>query len=177
MSDVLKIAYLRDVLRKGVGLFGLCLLGACEMDSEDSARDLTLEMTHPGNLVYFESRQTCTAAVYQAIDGETKFNVPITDMADDALDKANRRIAIAFDDPDTSPNDFTRYAASNRAPASMRIVAAGTAALKCMPDDVQAAYFAALTTPSSVTVIDMKQSALVIVDRMTGHIFTVRGDL
>lgn len=162
--------------RLAVGIL-LVVLSGCVMDSEDTVRQLTARVTHPGNLVYFESRQTCTAAVYQAKNGEATFNVPITRSADDALDMADKRIAVAFDDPETSPNDFTRYAASNRAPASMRIVAAGTAALKCMPDDVQVAYFAALTAPGSVTVIDLAQSSLVIVDRMTGHIFTVRGDL
>ena len=153
------------------------VLAGCKMDDEASARALTAQMTHPGKLIHFESRQTCTAAVYQAVGGEAKFNVPITDRALIALKHAANRTAIAFDNIEISPNEFTSLAASKGAPAAMRLIAAGTAALKCMPEDVQAIYFATLLTPEATTIVDLKNSALVILDRVTGYLYLVRGDL
>ncbi len=162
---------------RAVLIVSVVALAGCKMDDVDTAHALVTEMAHPGKLIHFASGQTCTAAVYQARAGEAKFNVPITDSARVALKHAEAKNAIAFDNSEISPNDFTSQAASDKAPAAMRLIAAGTAALKCMPDEMQALYFAALTTPTSVIVIDMKNTALAIVDRMTGYLFLVRGDL
>lgn len=157
---------------------GICwALSGCKMDEPDSARWLASQLAYPGSEIYFKSKHNCTAAVYFAAGSETKFKVQVTDNVDIALGYIEAVHSVALDNDDVSPNDFTSYASTQRAPGAMRTIAAGTAAIRCMPEEIQAHYMAALLRAETVTIVDLENSALVLLDRVAAKLFLVRGGL
>ena len=167
----------RSILNKtGAAALAALTLSACS-DREDEVRTHVARLLYPGETLYFEQQLGCMVGVYAAHIGEVKSAVPIVGSVEEAFSRIGRGQAVAFDNPDFSPNMISEEIASKNLPAGVAVLAAGAGARSCMTVPVQQGYYNSLMRPEAVLILDLEDDALILLDRVTRLIYYVRGDL
>ncbi len=166
--------YRRSALAGALALAGLA---GCAMDSEAELRTEISDWVVPGETLYFQSRQSCTAARF-----ETRSPRPLPKVARaETLDQALRHIAaervVGFLIDGVSPTRISEAVISANLPGGIGLLSAGVGGKGCLDEAEQARYFAALNDPAVTMIYAPQSNILMLLDMAAKEVFVLRGDL
>ena len=166
--------YRHSVLAGALALAGLA---GCAKDDEAKLRAEIADWVTPGATLYFQSRQSCTAARF-----ETRSPRPLPKVARaETLEQGLRHIAaervVGFLLDGISPTRISEAVISANLPGGIGLLSAGVGGKGCMDEAEQARYVAALNDPAVTMVYAPKSNILMLLDSGAQEVFVLRGDL
>lgn len=172
---VLARPYRRMPLR---GLMALAFLGlaGCAMDEEAEVRAQAETWAALGDTIYFESKWTCTAAVFAVEETRIRSFITKVRKVDRGLRLTGEGETVAFDVDGLSPTEVSEAVMSADLPKGLSVLNSGVAAKDCMEGTVPAAYLSALNDPQAVLIFAPENKAMAVLDRRNKRLFYARGN-
>lgn len=167
--------YRRRPLR-GLAVLGLLGLAGCAMDGEDEVRAQAETWAALGDTIYFESKWTCTAAVFALEETRIRSFITKVRKVDRGLRLVGEGDTVAFAIDGLTPNGVSEAVMSADLPKGISVLTSGVSARDCMEGTVPSAYLSALNDPQAILIFAPENKAMAVLDRRNKRLFYARGD-
>lgn len=142
----------------------MVLLAACRLDAPEAARAAVARWLYPAEQLYFESRRSCTVAVFRLGPGGLRGGVArVTDL-ERALWHVGRGRAVLIDLPGQSPDAVSRRLMSRDLAAGLGLLSSALGPRDCMTERIEAGVRLVLQTQAALTIYDPAGNALILYD-------------
>jgi len=149
---------------RGFAILLLLLSGltGCARHNEDQLRTLLSRWFSIGDVAYFKSRMSCTAAMFETRSSQVKSALRIEAEMTRALRNLERTGIMALSLDEKSPDQvFVEITNANRS-LGLAVQEAALMARDCMDVDTKGAFHAALSNVESLFVWHKEEAALIV---------------
>jgi len=143
-------------------------LSACQRHSEDDARTLLAGWVDLGEMLYFESQRSCTAAVFRLKSADVKSRVPLFDSARAVVLNGKQDGPFALSEKGRTADQMFIDLMNADRPTGVAIQSASVEARPCMNDKARNSFFAALNAEASVVIFSRADAAYAVLDPLRG---------
>lgn len=153
------------------------VLPACDLHGEVALRAGLEQYFALGDTLSFESRMTCTAAIFRAATNDVKPDMPMAAHPElaQALYGTHGKAAIQI--YGRSPHELTdAMLASSDSRFGKQALAAAAQVMKCLTDGDSKDFRRALTRPSAVLAYDSELDGVIVLDPVERKLFFAAGD-
>ncbi len=168
---------IQNIGRSNLGLAAILALSGCAMDDEAQFREIVASWLDVGEQQFFESKFSCTAAIYTATTDEIDPSVTLASSIEEGVEVMEADEVIAFDDTSRSPNDVIDAVDAEHIGMAPAMIAAGISGKQCMPENFRKAFLSASADAGSILVVDQDNTLMAILDRANLRVYAVRGDV
>lgn len=166
----------RRALRAACVASLLAVAAACALDAEEEVRAQAETWAALGDTAYFESKWTCTAAVFAVEEPRIRSFITKVRSVERGLRLLGEGETVAFAVDGLSPTQVSEAVMSADLPKGISVLNSGVSARDCMEGTVPAAYLAALNDPQSILIFAPENKAMAVLDRRNLRLFYARGN-
>lgn len=146
-------------------LAGASVLMGCARDDETSMRDRLSAWFALGDTLAFSSEQGCAAGAFRLMDETPGAALPVERNLGAMLRSLPRHGIAAVDDPDLSPDEAMRQAATTDRSVGMAMRRAALEARDCMQGDLAAEFRRLFVRTQTVLAYQTDERAILMLDR------------
>lgn len=153
------------------------LLSGCNLHRETALRAALEQYFTLGDTLSFQSRLTCTAAVFRAAQNEVMGDMPLAGSSVQAQNLFRDAGKAAVRAADKTPHELTDEMLTTEDGAFGRQALAAAALVgKCLSETDSQDFHRALTRPGAVLAYDMDVGGVMILDPVERKLFFAAGD-
>lgn len=155
----------------------IALLSGCNLHSEPQLRTALGQYFTLGDTLSFESKLTCTAAVFRAALNDVKTDMPLAATSAEAQELFREAGKAALRAPNQTPHALTDEMLKTEDGAFGRQALAAAALVgKCLADSDSQDFHRALTRPGATIAYDTGVGGVMILDPVERKLFFAAGD-
>lgn len=156
---------------------GVVLLSGCNLHHEGALRTALEPYFTLGDTLSFDSRMTCTAAVFRAALNDVKPDMPLAATSTEAQDLFRKAGKVALRAPGQTPHALTDEMLKTEDGAFGRQALAAAALVgKCLSDTDSQDFHRALTRPGATIAYDTRVGGMMVLDPVERKLFFAAGD-
>lgn len=158
-------------------LAGLAALIGCALHGEAALRAGLEDQFYIGDTLYFESKLTCTAAVFRADQNDPRPDFPLFDSLEEAQDTYVATGLAGLRISGKSPHQITdALLATPSGMLGQQALAAAAQVEPCITPAISRGLKFAMTRPGALLAYDRALSGLIVIDPLERKLFFAAGD-